>query len=114
MDYIANSYCEPDGWKNNGGCNGGRLEKDLDTFTDNSWPGCDYRLKSGKWIDIGYAVNVTITGRKSHFVSNMGPNFSFKTRVKIEHVGDGEKSTFQGGYIYTSIPLLLNKQPEFS
>jgi hypothetical protein len=77
-------YVKPDGWKN-----GELLEEDCG-YKDSSFPGCQFRLPNSHE---GYklAVNITVTGRK--------PNKDGYHRCKIEFVGDGEPSTFCGGWI---------------
>ena len=65
------------------------------TYSDSSFPGCEFYLNSDRYHDIRHAVNVKVTG-KPHFVSADW----FKSRVKIEFVGDGEPSTFCGGWIF--------------
>lgn len=54
------------------------------------WDGAAFRLPSANFPDVRLAVNVTVTGRtiQKGFV-----------RVQIEFVGDGEPSTFCGGWM---------------
>lgn len=74
---------------------------DCDTYTDHSWPGCDYRTEPLTLTGIELGFNVTITGRKSHLIA-----FNrFKTRAKIEIVGDGEPSQFVSADIYSNQPI---------
>jgi len=82
---------EPDGW--NGQFE--TLEKS-DGFKDSSFPGCQFRLPSGNYNSVKYAVNITIANKK--------PADTWwwkgKVRVKIEWVGDGKPSTFSRGWLY--------------
>ena len=89
---------QADGWRVAEG-----VAVDNDTFTDGSWSGCDYRITTG--AAKGLAVNVHITGRKS-----FGTRFyTWKTRVKIEFVKDGEESEFVGGIVYSDVDLVALK-----
>lgn len=63
-------------------------------YKDSEWPGCQFRYESYRsgWH---IAINVRVTG---------GPKWNgrcWKSRCKIEFVGDGEPSTFSGGYLFT-------------
>jgi hypothetical protein len=78
-------WVEPGGWKSGMG-----LEKGLD-YTDSCFPGCAFYLPSWQYTAIRYAVNIKITGKK--------PNRDGMFRCEIEFVGDGEPSTFCGGWI---------------
>ena len=69
-----------------------------DDFSDNSFAGCQYRLPSNCAMDYKLAINIKITGRKSHLVYKD----YYRTRVQIEFVGDGEPSTFTGGWLYSN------------
>jgi len=62
-------------------------------FSDSEFPGCEFRLPTSTGLEL--AVNVKVTG-KDHW-SGGG---TFKARCKIEFVGDGDQSTFTGGWIY--------------
>ena len=79
-----------DGWKF-----AEKLVKDEDTYTDSEWPGCDYRVML-PIIQVTIGVNVKITGRVHHYVGWK----RYKMRAKIEYVGDGEPSTFGGGWVF--------------
>ena len=70
---------------------------EADDFIDNSFPGCDFRLKDIEKLK-GVAVNIKVTGKPRWFED--GDCFSFKSRCKIEIVGDGEPSVFFGGWLY--------------
>ena len=72
---------------------------DTDTFTDGSWKGCDYRCEDGR------AYNITISGRKSFGLHMYSSQERYKTRLKIEAVGDGSESGFFSGWIYTNQQL---------
>jgi hypothetical protein len=82
-------YIKPDGWKI-----GEKLLTD-DGYKDSSFPGCQFRLPAH---DYRLAVNIKVTGKAYWTRTYSGP--SFKSRVRIEFVGDGEPSSFCGGYIY--------------
>ena len=62
-----------------------------DTWHDSSFPGCRFRVPMH---DYNIAVNVTITGK-----TPTKRNGVIWYRCKIEFVGDGEPSTFTGGWI---------------
>ena len=91
IDY-SNNYLHPDNW------NIGEIITQADDYSDSSFPGCQYRIPAGL-PSIGWelAINLTVSGRKS-FPLDFG---RYKTRVKIEFVGDGEPSNFSHGWIYT-------------
>ena len=81
-----------DGWKPAGWC---ELEKDTDTYTDDSWQGCDFRYLSQAGLNDEIACNLVITSRKSKALTT-----NYESRVKIELVRDGEPNEFVGGIIY--------------
>ncbi len=64
-----------------------------DGFSDSSFPGCQFRLPCK---DYQLAVNIKVTG-KPHYNHIPG---HYKSRCKIEFVGDGKESTFSAGWIY--------------
>jgi len=70
--------------------------EESDGFSDSSFAGCQYRLPSNCSQDYKLAVNIKVTGRKSH---NVYDN-RYRTRVQIEFVGDGEPSTSTHGWMY--------------
>ena len=78
------------------------VELDNDTYTDSSWAGCDYRVSSGPSKDS--AINVHVTGRTSKS-TGWGRIGTWKTRVRIEFVGDGQPSTFASGIVYSDSSL---------
>ena len=81
-------FLKPDGW---------HIGEEITTdngFKDSSFPGCQFRIKSGQWPEYNLAINVTVTG-KPHSHTGRGA----KSRCKIEFVGDGEDSTFTTGWI---------------
>lgn len=85
-------FVRPDGW------NWGNPLTKADDFKDSSFPGCSFRLNSEHY---DLAVNVTRSGRKKTWSKSYGTNpGTFKYRVKIEFVGDGEPSTFTNGWLY--------------
>jgi len=69
-----------------------------DGFSDSSFAGCQYRLPSNCAMDYEIAVNIKITGRKSHDLYHG----RYRTRVQIEFVGDDSPSVFSGGWMYTN------------
>jgi len=83
-------YVTPDGWKF------GEHLTASDNYSDSSFPGCQFRLPASGY---SLAVNVTITGR-NHFVCSYGTGPMYRSRAKIEFVGDGEPSTFTHGWVY--------------
>lgn len=63
-----------------------------------TWPGCQFRLPSK---DGDLAVNIKVTGRKHFLVGYFSEHgMLYRQRIKIEFVGDGEPSTFTGGWHY--------------
>ena len=83
-------YLEPDGW-----CIGENITSETDTFTDNGWPGCAFRVPC-KVYSLG--INIKVTG-KPHYLGYMHVH-NYRSRCKIEFVGDCEPSTFSGGWLY--------------
>jgi len=81
-------YLQPDGWPEGSG----EQIKDDDGYKDSSFPGCQFRLPTR---DYSLAVNLKVTGR-----DHITPLGNLRCRVKIEFVGDGEPSTFSGGWLY--------------
>ena len=63
-------------------------------FWDSEFPGCQFRVESNTDSSYKFAVNIKVTG-KTHWVDE----FRMKARCKIEFVGDGEPSTFSGGWL---------------
>jgi hypothetical protein len=65
-----------------------------DDPVDAGYPGCQFRVNT---TDFTMAVNIKVTG---------GPHWAgwshdtYKSRIKIEFVGDYEESTFSGGWLY--------------
>jgi len=100
MQDFTGLNIQPDGWK---ACSWEALEKAED-YSDDSFAGCEYRLPSHS-TDARYAINIKVTGRKSHDVGSYGSPW-YQTRVKIEYVGDGEESTFDGAWIYSAEPII--------
>ena len=83
------NYITPDEWKSGG------LLIESDGYSDEEFPGCQFRLKSGNYTDVSYAVNVKVTGRKINY-----DMISKRIRVEIEFVGDGEPSTKTHGWMF--------------
>ena len=80
----------PDNWKWHES-----ITKDS-SFKDSSFPGCQFRvLCKGHNI----AINIKVTG-KPHFLQYFNDKARYRSRVKIEWVGDGEPSDFSGGWLY--------------
>ena len=94
----------PDGWYHNRPNHGGLCESLIkaDEFKDSSFLGCQYRLPVKNYM---IAVNISISGRKSHSCGSFVCPY-YKTRVKIEYVGDGEPSVFDHGFLYSKNPLI--------
>ena len=68
-----------------------------DDPVDESHSGSQFRFPLNNSGPIkSVAVNVTVTGRRHYWVGN-GRS---RSRVKVEFVGDGEPSTFLGGWVY--------------
>jgi hypothetical protein len=78
---------------------------DTDTYIDSDWPGCDYRVTSGPSVDSG--INIYVTGRSSRPTGSG----TWKTRARIEFVGDGAPSEFVGGIVYSTSSLFENGEP---
>lgn len=97
MNNLLGLNIQPDGWKKFSW----ETLQQADDYSDDSFAGCQYRLPTER---ADYAVNVAITGRKSHDIGSYDHPW-YKTRVKIEYVGDGEPSVFDGGWIFSPDPL---------
>lgn len=67
-----------------------------DSFSDSSWPGCDFFLpvRNGGPIT-SIAVNVYVTGR-----TVQRDDGARRVRSKVEYVGDGEPSEWGGAWLY--------------
>ena len=94
MCAYTDFYLLPDGW------NIGERLKESEGYSDDSFPGCQYRLPAANGM-YQLAVNIKITGRKSHYVRY---GSGYRKRVQIELVGDGEPSKFWGGWLYSDHP----------
>ena len=79
------NYVVPDGWRI------GELLKADDGFKDAEFPGCAFRLPS---TGGELAVNIKTTGKPRWYAGG------WRSRIKIEFVGDGAPSSFNGGWIY--------------
>ena len=89
MDKIqakVGDYIQGDEWPSYAYAELGKAED----YTDNSFPGCDFRLKDHDKLR-GYAINIKVTGKPRW------NGYTWQSRCKIEIVGDGEPSTFFGG-----------------
>lgn len=66
-----------------------------DNFADSSYPGCQFRVPvNGNGPIKSAAVNIKVTGRTWKWRSDR-----CWVRCQIEYVGDGEPSTFCGGWL---------------
>ncbi|MHC4322697.1 MAG: hypothetical protein ACYSUX_00325 [Planctomycetota bacterium] len=86
---IVGDFLVGDNWRR---C-GEALLPDETGFSDSSFPGCQFRIPDPANI-YKIAVNIKITGLP-HWDHNR-----YKSRCKIEFVGDGEPSTFAGGWLW--------------
>lgn len=75
----------PDGWSGHGA-----------PLEESDWRRADFRLQ-GYRSGIKLAVTIAVTGRT--FQSPWGTEGARAVRVRIEFVGDGEPSTFSGGWM---------------
>lgn len=91
-------YIMPDGWRGYGST----LEEGVH-HKDSPWPGCSFYLPSAQYENVGSAVIIKVTGRTIRYFKE-GPWI----RVRIEWVGDGEPSNFDGGFMYIG-PELFNQ-----
>jgi hypothetical protein len=84
----------PDGWDGFAS----RLSPDHLTpgYSDSSFPGCDFRLPSGKLPGVSYAVNIRITGYRERYFPAAN---RWGYRCRVEFVGDGTPSNYCGGWI---------------
>ena len=94
VEFEVGDYLEPDGW---GKAYGEHITQ-AETFSDSSFPGCQFRIRS---IGGDLAINLTRTGKDQYVRHAYGRN-QYRNRVKIEFVGDGEPSTVSHGWIYHS------------
>lgn len=83
-------YLMPDQWIY------GSWLKESDGYSDSEFPGCQFRLPTQNCHPYELAINITVTGR-DFWVPTYG---QYRCRCKIEFVGDGEESTFSGGWLY--------------
>ena len=65
-----------------------------DGYSDNSFPGCQFRLQDPEHNLDNYAVNIKVTGKPRW------DGWEYKSRCKLEVVGDGEPSIFFGAVLY--------------
>lgn len=65
-------------------------------YVDDSFPGCQFRINSNRYIDVKYSINISITGRVIHHT----PMGSKKVRCSIEFVKDGELNVYHKGYLF--------------
>ncbi len=84
-------YLLADGWRF------GELLQTDNGYKDASYPGCQWRVPMGNGMYL-VGINLTVTG-KQHWVSSTG---QYRSRVKIEYVGDCEESVFDKGWLYTT------------
>ena len=83
------NYISPDEWKFGG------ILIESDNYSDAEFAGCQFRMKSGNYEGVSYAVNIKITGRKINY-----DLFNKRIRVEIEFVGDGEPSIKTHGWMF--------------
>ena len=89
-------YLIPDGKPNKIG----KLLLEGSDYVDSGFHGCQFRHPVLQGL-YELAINIKVTGKK-HWVGGHGSGNVYKSRVKIEWVGDCEESTFSGGWIYTA------------
>jgi hypothetical protein len=82
VEAKVGSYVVPELWRI-----GGRL-------MPSDWEPAQFRLPTGQAVVTSVAVNVTVTGRTMQ--RRQG---SLYVRCQVEFVGDGEPSTFSGGWL---------------
>lgn len=87
-------FVTPDEW----GIGGLLLEGDVSAGL---YSGPQFRLESGWYVNMSYAINITVTGkpRPRKGIYSWQKN-AFSSRIKIEFIGDGEPPTFSGGIIF--------------
>ena len=81
------------------------VKLDTDTYTDSDWRGCEYRIYTG--FGGGVGVNVKLTGTKS-YKGKYGD--TYRTRCKVEFVGDGQPSRFHNGIVWSTADLFEGNQ----
>lgn len=86
INAVVGDAVQPDEWQL-----WGTLEKDSHPFSDSSFSGCQFRLPCK---DCKLAVNIETTGKPKW------NGRTWKSRCKIEFVGDGEPSEFSGGVVF--------------
>ena len=89
-------HVEPDGWRI-----GENLEAS-DGWSDSLYPGCQFRLPCHAGCiepQAKLGINITVTGNP-HYLAGSRISQRHRSRIKIEIVGDGEPSTFTGGWLY--------------
>ena len=74
---------------------------DDDTYTDNEWDGCDYRVTDPTSACDGLAIDIHITGRKSTW---NGVTYTTAARIVFPRDGHGE-DTHTKGVVYSTQPL---------
>lgn len=67
--------------------------KPSDGYSDSSYPGCQFRVHTTHGFELG--INIKVSGSPKYI-----GNGRYKSRIQIEFVGDGEPSTFSGGWIF--------------
>tara|TARA_R110001632_G_scaffold7970_1_gene31320 strand:+ start:794 stop:1105 length:312 start_codon:yes stop_codon:yes gene_type:complete len=74
---------------------------DNDTYTDNDWNGCDYRINDSTANCDGLAIDIFITGKKS-----IWNGVTYQTAARIVFPNDGiEKDNHTSGIVYSIEPL---------
>ena len=97
MDVNIGDYVVPDGWP--GGIGNNLIAGDA--YVDSDYPGCQFRIPTGRPSQESSAINLTITGRTYNYRKFSRPAF----RVKIEWVQDGEPNTYSHGWL---VPTYTN------
>ena len=74
---------------------------DDDTYTDNDWQGCDYRVNDPSVNSHNLAVDIFITGRNAKW-----NGITFETRALIVFPTDGDMDPIKiKGKVYSTAPL---------
>ena len=87
-------WVEPDNWNFGASLNPG------DPYVDSGFPGCQFRVELSR-TNIDLAVNLKVTGNP-HF-TYYNKEAHYRSRVRIEFVGDCEPSEFTGGWLYHTL-----------
>lgn len=88
--YTNKLACKPDGWKF------------AETLTSSDWENAKFRIITGNQVVKSLAVNITRTGA----IKPTSQENWFQARGKIEFVGDGTPSVYDGCLIYGTFEYL--------